>query len=181
VHGPSPDTRQRPISNRLDYFLAQHIIMPQNRLHSRRRPRFANRCIIFIFHKQQRRHSQQRELVHHRLRENHVRDQRLVPSVPHALGSVVRCHPVPDLICCLLVRPGRSVRARVLLRVHDIYTLVRHADGLPVLEPDGVDHNEARGVRRVHERETRAKHAAHGVSHDDQALNAEGLQQPVGV
>ncbi len=45
----------------------------------------------------------------------------------------------------------------------------------------GVDHDEACGVRRVYESETRAKHTAHGVAHDGQSLNAEGLQEPVGV
>lgn len=154
---------QRAIRNHRRRRGAQHAIIPNHRLHRRRRPRLPDGRVVLVADDQQRAHprAQQAELVDDGLRVDHVGGLRLVVGelgaagarvdvVEHADPHVVLGLPPADVVGRVLVGLDRGVRGRVLGGPAAVDALVGHAFGLPVFEAEGVHHCHGGCVAGIH-------------------------------
>lgn len=79
------------------------------------------------------------------------------------------------------VAADRRVVARRLRRVEVVDAPVRHALGLPVLQPDGVDEDQPFYALREYQPVPHRHHAAHRMAHDGDVLDSQGPEQAIRV
>jgi hypothetical protein len=79
---------QGGIWNKSSNLWTENVVMTNNRLHSRKLPRLANRCIVFVADEEQR-FRLQGEFIDNRLIEDHVDDLSLVEGACESLAAMV--------------------------------------------------------------------------------------------
>ena len=166
---------------------ASQKIQPESLAHLRAHPTLAERGAIARADDEQGGHVEATEVVHDRLREDHVRRQRRHVGERLAVGALGPAHlqlrervvlrlPAPIEVALPHVVAHRLGRLLQLGLVERLHRRVRH-DGLPVLEADRVHEHQALGALGEHQREARREHPAHRVAHHGDPIDLERVEQ----
>ncbi len=76
----------------------------------------------------------------------------LIDAEEHINPDVVGGIPSSSIVCRLLISSEALIRRVPFGQICDVNGLVGNSQSEPVLEAERVDHNEAIGLRREHER-----------------------------
>ena len=172
--------------------LAQLRVVAQPGFQFCRRGVLADGGVVFLADQQQGRHLQPVQFVDHRLGEDHVVGQRRVPG--HRLAPLAAIHaglhlypaielgaPFAGVVGGLLVLANAFGAGLQVAPVPVVDTAPGHAQGLPVLQTDGVDQHQSFDLPRVEQGVAGSEHAAHGMADHAGPGDAEPFQQGVGV
>ena len=172
--------------------LAQHRIITELGTQIRRREILGDGGVVFLTDHEQGRHRDVTKAIQHRLREDHVVDQRGIPgddllavavieAGKHIDPPIVTVFPFTGVICRLLVSLDAGRGDLLFARIPLIDRDWRDSLGRPILQSDWIDHNEMADFLWIEQRIIRRQHAAGRMADDNRLLHAELGQQRMGV